>query len=122
MLHIGRIALSTHTMNTDEIGYRIAHTLQCFCEKNKIQARQIKGIIFSQTDDITTWNPAGLLRKETDLYSKVALFCTKEPTYEHATLQEGIRMAVFFQKRTLFSYTPIPVYMYGAEHLRTDLN
>lgn len=121
MLHIGRIALSTKNIKEAEVGDCIANTLSCFCKKNNITSSKIKAIIFSQTDDIVTLNPAQCLRKVTDEYAKIALFCTKEPLYPEGVLEKGIRMMVFFQKRTFFSYVPVPVYMYDAEDLRKDI-
>ena len=73
-------------------------------------------IVFSQTRDLNEANPASALREIG--YSDVPLFCTQEPEYK-GSMPGVIRVLVSFncaEKRKV-----IPVYLDGAEALRTDI-
>ena len=84
-------------------------------DKNGIVESDIVSIVFSQTRDITARNPAGALRSIG--FSEVPLFCTQEPEYDGSE-PRIIRVLVTYDSS---EETPVPVYLDGAEKLRSDI-
>ena len=84
--------------------------------ENKIEENDLVSIIFSQTGDLTAYNPASALRKNG--FGSVPLFCTLEPEYPDS-LSATVRVLITFN--TGKSSTSVPVYLNGAESLRKDL-
>jgi len=85
-------------------------------ERNAIGEQDIVSIVFSQTKDIVSKNPAGALRNHG--FKDIPLFCTQEPDYA-GSLPMTIRVLLtcnIEKNRTL-----VPIYIDGAEVLREDL-
>lgn len=85
-------------------------------EKNNLKEEQVVSIIFSVTRDLRSCNPASALRKFG--YSKIPLFCMQEPRYK-GSMKRLVRVMVTFNTEN--DFTPIPIYINGAEKLRPDL-
>ena len=84
--------------------------------ENEISEDDIISIVFSQTKDLNAMNPATALRQAG--FSQVPLFCCQEPEYA-GSLQRTIRVLLTFN--TPERRKAAPVYLDGAEALRTDL-
>ena len=85
-------------------------------EKNSLVEDDIVSVLFSQTKDLTMANPATAMRELG--YSQVPLFCMQEPEYA-GSMEMVIRALITFnseEKRPV-----VPVYLGGAESLRTDI-
>ena len=82
---------------------------------NNIIITNIISIIFSQTKDLTTMNPASALR--TIGYGDIPLFCTQEPEIINS-MSRVIRVLITAESADILN----PVYLEGAKKLRTDLN
>ena len=84
--------------------------------KNMTKERKIITIIFTQTDDIKTANPATALRANGNI--SLPLLCAQEPHYS-ASLPMTVRMLMIYygSKRAMR-----PVYLRGTECLRPDLH
>ncbi|RKX73187.1 MAG: chorismate mutase [Spirochaetes bacterium] len=85
-------------------------------EVNHIKENEIISIIFTQTRDITAINPATALR--TRGFKEIPLLCTQEPYY-HGSVEGMLRILITYRGRK--DKKPIPVYLKGAEKLRSDL-
>jgi len=86
------------------------------CRKNAIAEKDIVSIVFSQTHDLTSANPATCLRKVG--YPHVPLFCTQEPEYPDSK-PRMLRVLVTY--RAGEEHRPVPVYRGRAASLRPDL-
>jgi chorismate mutase len=84
--------------------------------ENRIEENQIVSIMFSQTKDLTKANPATAVRE--DGYAAVPLFCSQEPEYE-GSMPRVIRALITYNTETQREVTP--VYINGAEALRSDI-
>jgi chorismate mutase len=83
---------------------------------NGIGADRIVSIIFSLTDDLSAMNPAAALR-ETG-FARTPLFCTQEARIDGA-MPRVIRVLLTFEREE--AREAVPVYLEGAQALRTDL-
>ncbi|KGE73931.1 chorismate mutase [Spirochaeta lutea] len=101
----------------ENVKYWTVETVRELLEHNGIDSENIINIIFSQTTDIRSENPARALRSSGG-FDHVPLFCTAEPEYPN-TLKKMIRILMTFQ--TDAQIRPKPVYKNGAENLRSDL-
>ncbi len=118
MLYISRAALQVTNEDEGTNKNRLKIVLETFCQKNKISFSHFRAIIFSQTNDINFFNPATCIRL-LHLADHIALFCTKEPDYPHS-IPLTVRMIIFFSH--IFPWKKVsPVYMFGAEILRPDI-
>ena len=103
--------------NDDEsIRSSVTELVETLQKKNHIERSDIISIVFSQTRDVTSLNPATALRSVG--YAEVPLFCTQEPEYD-AGKPRMIRVLLTFS--TDGSHEIIPVYLNGAASLRSDL-
>ncbi len=118
MLYISRAALQLVKSDEKENDTRISVLLTEVCTRNGITYKNIKSIIFSQTDDIDFINPARSARNIGKL-SHVALFCTREPQYPNH-ISNAVRLLIFFSHFNPFKKVR-SVYLYGTDHLRPDL-
>jgi chorismate mutase len=84
---------------------------------NAIAEKSIISIIFSLTEDLTAANPATGLRRVG--FDGTPLFCTQEARIEGG-MPRVIRALVTFDSPE--RREPVPVYMEGAEALRSDLS
>ncbi|MBN2652129.1 MAG: chorismate mutase [Spirochaetales bacterium] len=85
-------------------------------DENNIEERDIVSILFSQTKDLTAYNPAAALRSSG--FANVPLFCTQEP-YVRGGLKRVVRVLITFNSESQEGVKPI--YINGAEVLRPDL-
>lgn len=107
------------TKNTaDDIKNAVSMLMKTLFFKNNLTDNEndIVSIHFTQTEDLTAFNPAAALRKA-GLGTKTALFCSLEPRIEHA-LPTTIRVLVTAYLPT----EPQHVYINGAEVLRPDFS
>ncbi len=81
---------------------------------NKIDVTKIISIIFSQTSDLDALNPAAALR--TIGFGETPLFCTNEPDII-GSMERVVRVLITAESENSFN----PVYLEGAEKLRSDL-
>ncbi len=97
------------------MGSAVGELMGELARRNGIAERDIISIVFSQTPDLNAANPATSLRRFG--FSSVPLFCTQEPAYS-GSLPGILRVLVTFNTdRDEVS----PVYLNGAERLRSDL-
>lgn len=96
---------------------RVHAVMSALLQENGIRVRHIKSISFTQTEDILS-NPAACLRKRAG-YENIALFCMQEPRYR-GMLPRTVRLLVTGEK-LLHRRAQKPVYLFGAEALRSDL-
>lgn len=85
--------------------------------ENRPAEDEIAFLLFSQTSDLQSRNPAGALRKWGHCCS-VPLFCMQEPQIA-GMMKRVIRVLVVMKDAGNKSYRP--VYLDGAERLRPDL-
>ena len=111
-----RGAIQIDANEPDLIREAVVELIGEIVRQNNISSSAIISIVFSQTQDINRYNPATALR--TAGYQGVPLFCTQEPEYEGAT-ERMIRVLVTYSTQS--ASEPIPVYLNGAENLRSDL-
>ncbi len=116
MIRSVRGAVKIEQNNPDSIRTGVTTLMQRVLEENGIEKENLINIIFSQTEDLTALNPASALRSEG--YDAVPLFCTQEPKYEES-MPRVIRVLVTFETES--SIPAVPVYLNGAETLRSDL-
>ncbi len=108
-------------LNSDDEAQMIdrVHTvMDALLKKNAIRRSHIKSIFFTQTSDIQLVNVASCLRKRQG-YEHIALFTSQEATVR-GMLRKTIRIMVVGEKFFHFRKN-YPVYMFGAEQLRTDI-
>jgi chorismate mutase len=111
-----RGAIKVAENSSDSIKKSVKKLIESVARENAFAEDDVISMIFSLTKDITALNPATALR-ETG-FANVALFCTQEPEYS-GSVPGIIRVIVTLnvdQKRKA-----VPVYLDGAETLRTDL-
>ena len=89
--------------------------MDAIVKRNEIHEGDIVSIVFSQTKDITAANPATALRSGG--FAGVPLFCTQEPDYE-GSVPGILRVLITFSTERA---AVEPVYLNGAERLRSDL-
>ncbi len=110
----GAICLSNDTEK--DVADAVWKLISRMLEANALDEQDIVSIIFSQTKDIVSKNPAGALRSHG--FKQVPLFCTQEPEYA-GSLPMTIRVLLtctIDKDRIL-----LPIYIDGAEVLREDL-
>lgn len=95
----------------------VRRLLEQLLERNGISEEHIVSIIFSQTGDLTTENPARALRRSG--FASTPLFCTSEPEYPDS-LPRTLRVLVTFE--TDSAVETKPVYLDGARGLRPDIS
>jgi len=110
----GAVQLDADT--PEEMRQRIGELMQQLMERNALRERDLVSIQFTQTQDLISANPASCLRNFG--YAEVPLFCSQEPQY-HGSLPRVVRTLVTF--RAFTSAQARPVYLNGAENLRTDI-
>ena len=117
MVKAVRGAIKIDEDKRDVIDRAILELISVLTGKNKIHEKGIVSIIFSQTKDILSRNPAAALRKTG--YKYIPLFCTQEPEYENE-MKQVIRILITYNCEN--DNETFPVYLNGAEKLRPDLN
>lgn len=109
-----RGAIQIKENNPKSIEHGVVKLITTIIEDNKIDENKIISIIFSQTNDLNTLNPAAALR--TVGYSETPLFCTKEPDII-GSMKRIIRVLITTESDKKLN----PVYLEGAHKLRLDL-
>ena len=99
-----------------EMCQKVSELIQQLLKKNTIAPADIISIIFSQTDDLKSANPATELRVD-DRFEQTVLFCAQEPQYAHA-LPRIVRVLLHYRSHRKNS--PQAVYLHGAQGLRND--
>ena len=107
-----KIAANTEGAVTEAVTKLMGELLS----RNSIGQSDIISLVFSQTADITSKNPATALR--TIGFAEVPLFCTQEPDYLGS---EPAMLRVLCTYNTELNES-IPVYLGGAERLRKDIS
>ena len=90
--------------------------ISALISSNEVETEHIVSLVFSQTTDLVSENPARALRRFG--YSTVPLFCTSEPEYPDS-LARTLRVLMTFE--TDDKQPPSPVYLDGARRLRPDI-
>lgn len=85
-------------------------------EKNSLSESEIVHILFSQTDDLVSENPATALR--TLGFENTPLFCSQEPKITNS-MPRVIRILITFYANS--AHKVMPVYLGGAAELRKDI-
>ncbi len=116
MVYAVRGAIGVDHNSNREMCHAIQRLVSDLCQENSVQVDDIVSIIFSQTRDLTTGNPAACLREIG--YAETALFCTQEPEYPDS-LPQILRVLLTFRADGRVS--PRPVYLGRAAALRPDL-
>lgn len=94
--------------------HRLVSTL---ARSNNVDPENMISLVFSQTEDLVSENPARALRRFG--YAEVPLFCTSEPRYP-GSLSRTLRVLMTFEA---MRESPVkPVYLDGARRLRPDLS
>jgi len=117
MVKAVRGAVSVDTDTEEAVTEAVQKVLTELMEKNSLGEDDLVSIIFSQTMDLVSANPATSLRKTLG-FSDVPLFCTQEPQYSGS--EKGmIRVLVTCNLEK--SVRLQPVYLGRAQNLRKDL-
>ncbi len=117
MVKAVRGAISLATNSEDELTRCVDSLYNELMRINKLTAKDLISIIFSQTEDIS-FNPAKALRLSNNL-NETALFCTQEPVCEDFTSKRMLRILMTFN--TDRKEKAIPVYLGNAQTLRQDI-
>ena len=112
-----RGAIGVDQDRDEDICAAVQWLLPEICRRNGISEEDLVSIIFSQTEDLRSANPAACLRRIG--YAVVPLFCTREPEYP-GSLPRILRVLVTF--RSSGNHSPLPVYEGRAAALRPDLS
>lgn len=90
-------------------------------KSNKLDVSDVVSIQFSVTPDLDELNPATALRRSDHNSStaSIPLFCAQEPVIKNMK-SKVIRILVTAYQTE--SFTPVPVYLNGAQSLRPDLD
>ena len=111
-----RGAICVRENSSEAICVSVKKLMKAIVDANEIEEGDIISILFSQTKDLTEANPATALR---DIgFSHVPLFCSQEPDYKNS-MPKVIRILITHNATE--GYRPIPVYLDGAEALRSDI-
>jgi chorismate mutase len=116
MVQAVRGAICVEMDDSEHIKRAVKKLLSAIMDNNELIEDRLISVFFSQTNDITEANPASALREMG--FNDVPLFCTQEPEYK-GSLGRVIRVMLTFN--TEKKQAIIPVYLDGAEKLRTDL-
>ena len=116
MIQAVRGAIQIDENNAEKIRLSVIQLVTTIASENELPIADIVSIQFTQTKDLTALNPATALR--TEGFSDVPLFCSQEPGYDGA-LPRMIRVLVTYRSEAV--ERPTPVYLNGAEKLRSDL-
>ena len=99
------------------IGDSITGLMDTLLKNNSLKENRIISIVISVTVDLTAANPATLLRGS-GKFASTPLFTVQEAVFDESP-RDIIRVLVHARKRS--GRSPVPVYINGAEKLRTDL-
>lgn len=94
----------------------VAKLWKAIITENHLEETDIAFVLFTQTEDLKSRNPAGALRKG-GWCKEVPLFCMQEPEIT-GMMPRVIRLLVVLKEETRCL---VPVYLDGAERLRPDL-
>ncbi len=98
------------------IQHGVARLMDELFNQNRINEDQVISVFFSQTADLTSFNPATASRLAG--YSSCAYFCLQELEVE-GSLERTIRVLIHVENVNRGEL--IPVYLEGAKQLRPDL-
>ncbi len=99
----------------EDIAKKVSDLYKKVLTENNISEDKIVSIQFSVTPDLTALNPATALR-QAGYAQNIALFCSAEPLMDN-----GMPFVIRLLLTAYLDQAPVPVYMHGAENLRSDL-
>ena len=111
-----RGAIQCEEDSSTEIKTAVTQLMTELLNQNSIAEENIVHILFSQTEDLVSENPATALRSMG--FNQTPLFCSQEPTVIQS-MPRVIRVLVTFYGQPDNKVTPI--YLGGAAELRKDL-
>jgi chorismate mutase len=111
-----RGAIQCNKDDSVEIRSAVIQLISQLIEKNTLVENDIVHILFSQTDDLVSENPATALR--TLGFENTPLFCSQEPKIT-SSMPRVIRILISFYANP--THKVIPVYLGGAAELRKDI-
>jgi chorismate mutase len=116
MVYAVRGAIGVEKNDASLFAEAVQKLVSALCRENSVHEEDIVSIVFSQTRDLTSANPAACLRRVG--YSETPLFCTQEPEYPDS-LPRILRVLLTFRAQSRVS--PCPIYLGRAAALRPDL-
>ena len=111
----GAVQLSANSSAAMTAG--VTRLLREVMARNDLEESDLVSVIFSQTEDLDSENPARCAR--TVGFGEVPLFCTQEPRYPNS-LPLVVRVLITAEREE-WSGPARAVYLDGAERLRPDL-
>ena len=109
-----RGAIQIEKNDAEKIEMGVVKLIKKLVGVNNIEVTEIISIMFSQTSDLDALNPAAALR--TIGFGETPLFCTREPDVVNS-MNRVIRVLMTVETDCCLN----PVYLEGAEKLRSDL-
>lgn len=110
-----RGATTVEIDSKDEIDRAILELFENLVNENKIEEKDILYIMFTQTSDLKSRNPAAALRSS-GYGTEVPLFCSQEPDIT-GMMEKVIRIMIVFRTN---ANNKKPVYLRRAANLRPD--
>lgn len=110
-----RGATTVEIDSKDEIDRAILELFENLVNENKIEEKDILYIMFTQTSDLKSRNPAAALRSS-GYGTEVSLFCSQEPDIT-GMMEKVIRIMIIFRTN---ANNKKPVYLRRAANLRPD--
>jgi chorismate mutase len=111
-----RGATTVEKDDKEEIDIAILELFETLVQENRIAEKDILYIMFTQTSDLRSRNPAAALRSS-GYGTAVPLFCSQEVEID-GMMKKVIRMMIIFKTS---NSTKNPVYLRRAANLRPDL-
>lgn len=112
-----RGAIQVEQDDKERLGEAVIRLVSAIVSQNDIDEQSIVSILFSQTRDLTSANPASCLRVHG--FAETPLFCTQEPEYPNS-LPRVVRVLITYNAERADDRLE-PVYLDGAEKLRPDV-
>ena len=116
MVGAARGAICVQENNAGAIRSSVVKLVARLVKVNGLSEEDIISVLFSQTKDLTEANPASALREIG--FTEVPLFCSQEPDYRNS-MSSVIRVLITYN--TAEKRKVVPVYLDGAEALRSDI-
>jgi chorismate mutase len=110
-----RGATSVEKDDKDEIDRAILELFETLLQENRIEEKNILYIMFTQTSDLRSRNPAAALRSS-GYGTEVPLFCSQELEID-GMMEKVIRIMIVFKTSNSIKK---PVYLRRAANLRPD--
>jgi chorismate mutase len=108
------------TVEDGDMSLHVGELMSELADENGFRPENIISIQFTQTSDLNFMNAASALRKFTDIYNNVPLFCSQEPEIK-GSLPATVRILVTWQEKRSRIKT-VPVYLGKTALLRPDIS